>query len=296
MFGIDLHIHTLHSADGEKSVKEIFEMAKSGGISIISITDHNETSALDEAEKLSSIYNIEFIPGIEFNSNFNGRDVHILGYYINHKSERIQKIIQEIIERKEQQALARLKKLREIGFSIEYKDAVRAARGKIPNGSVFFDALVENEKNRDNPILKRYIDGDRSDSPHFNFYKDFFRFGKPAYVPLAHIPTEKIIEEIRKNGAVPVLAHPYDIPDEEIEKIIECGVTGIEAYSSYHTDGQVQHFLRIAKKHGLLITAGSDFHGSHKPRVKLGIFLKDGKEIVDKLKSACHFLVNGNPV
>jgi predicted metal-dependent phosphoesterase TrpH len=288
MFGIDLHIHTDASPDGDVSVEEIFKKAKEYGINCLSITDHNDTSVLPAAEKLARKYNIEFIPGVEFNSNFNGRDIHILGYFINHKSEWISKVMQEIKSRKEEQARGRVQKLQEIGFFIEYEDALRAARGRIPNGSIFLDALLLNEKNKNNPVLKRYTEGDRSDSPHFNFYRDFFRYGKPAYVPLTHIKTERIIDEIRTNHALPVLAHPYDIPDEEIEKIIKHGIAGIEVYSSYHTEEQNIHFLKMARKYNLLITAGSDFHGSHKPKVKLGIFLNDGKEIIEKLKSASH--------
>lgn len=286
MFGIDLHIHTDVSPDGDVSVEEIFKKAKESGIRCLSITDHNDTSALLPAGNLAKKYNIEFIPGVEFNSNFNGRDVHILGYFVDYRSREIEEIIKEISKKKELQARERVEKLKLLDFFIEYEDAVKSARGKIPNGSIFLDALIANKKNRTNPVLKRYTEGDRSDSPHFNFYRDFFRYGKPAYIPLTHVKTKRITEKIRDNHALPILAHPYDIPDEEIKKIIKCGIAGIEAYSSYHTEEQNIHFLKMAREYNLLVTAGSDFHGSHKPTVKLGIFLKDGKEIIDKLKSA----------
>lgn len=288
MFGIDLHIHTDVSPDGDVPVEEIFKKAKELTIQCISITDHNDTSALSQACSLAQKYGIEFIPGVEFNSNFNGRDVHILGYFVDWRTPALEEIIEEIKKRKEVQARERVAKLKSLGFFIEYEDAVKSARGKIPNGSIFFDALIANKKNRTNPVLKRYTEGDRSDSPHFNFYRDFFRYGKPAYIPLAHVETERIIEKIRDNHAIPVLAHPYDIPDEEIKKIINCGIAGIEAYSSYHTEEQNLHFLKMAREYNLLVTAGSDFHGSHKPKVKPGIFLNDGREIIDRLKSAAN--------
>ncbi len=283
MFGIDLHVHTDASPDGDIPVDEIFKEADESGLRVLSITDHNDTSALARAEELAIKYNIKFIPGVEFNSNFNGRDIHILGYFIDSKSEKISRIIEEIKSRKEEQARARVKKLQELGFFIEYDDAVRAARGMVPNGSIFYDALVKNKRNRDNPTLRRYIDGDRSDSPHFNFYRDFFRYGKPAYIPLTHVETEKVVEILLTAGALPVLAHPYDIPEAEIKKIINNGIVGIEAYSSYHSEEQNKHFVKMAEEYNLIITAGSDFHGRHKPKVKLGIFLRDGKEIVDRV-------------
>lgn len=283
MFGIDLHIHTDVSPDGDLRVEEIFKRAKEARIACLSITDHNETAALLAAKNLAKAYDIKFIPGIEFNSNFNGRDVHILGYFIDYGSKEIEGIINEIKARKKEQAHARVKKLRELGFYIEYEDALRAARGMTPNGSIFLDALIGNEKNKDNTILKRYIEGDRSDSPHFNFYRDFFRYGKPAYVPLAHVETKKVIEVLLKTRALPVLAHPFDIPETEIRAIIKEGIVGIEAYSSYHTEEQKEYFLKMAKTHNLLVTAGSDFHGSHKPKVKMGIFIEEGERIIESL-------------
>jgi len=284
MVGIDLHIHTDASPDGDVPCEGIFKIAKGKGISCLAITDHNDTSSLSEAHRLSLTYGIELIPGIEFNTNFNGRDVHILGYFVDYSGREFRRIIQEITERKEEQAKARVEKLKTLGFKINYHDAVEAARGKIPNGSVFLDALLMHPENRRNSVLRRYIDGDRSDSPHFNFYRDFFRYGKPAYVPLLHIETGRIIELLHSSGALAIIAHPYDIPDPEIMKIIDLGVDGLEAYSSYHTEEHITHFRELAKKNKILITAGSDFHGSHKPKIEPGIFIPEGGEIVERLK------------
>ncbi len=114
MFGIDLHVHTDVSPDGDITVDEIFKNADGADIRVLSITDHNDISALPRAEELALKYNIKFISGVEFNSNFNGMDVHILGYFIDSQSKKISRIIEEIKSRKEEQARARVKKLQEL--------------------------------------------------------------------------------------------------------------------------------------------------------------------------------------
>jgi len=280
MTGIDLHVHSKYSPDGDLTIEELFRLAVHSGVKYISVTDHNSVISINEGIALAGKFKLEFIPGVEFNSNLNGRDIHILGYFIDPVNRHLTDLAEDIKFKKALQARARIEKLKKLGFNIAYEDAVRCARGDVPNGSIFFDALIENSDNRKNSILREYIDGKRSDSPHFNFYRDFFRYGKPAYAPLDNIETRRVIETINESGGVAVFAHPFDTPDEETMLIIGYGIKGIEVYSSYHSMDNVKHFNSIAKKYGLIPTAGSDFHGSHKPRVTMGIFKRVTGKII----------------
>jgi hypothetical protein len=95
------------------------------------------------------------------------------------------------------------------------------------------------------------------------------------------------MERIKQLGGIPVLAHPSDTGDKVILELIEGGLWGLEVFSSYHNPEEEAHFLSLAQKHYLLITAGSDFHGVEiKPDVKIGEIRGNSYGLVKKLKEA----------
>jgi predicted metal-dependent phosphoesterase TrpH len=91
--------------------------------------------------------------------------------------------------------------------------------------------------------------------------------------------------KIKELGGIPILAHPSDTGEENIGQLIDAGLEGLEAYSPYHDAREQEAFRALAEKHGLLVTAGSDFHGKGvKPDVELGEVGGDHYEILRKLK------------
>jgi len=262
-------------------------MAGAAGLSAIAFADHNSVANVAAGVALAERSGIEFIPCLEFNTICRGLDLHILAYFIDYTSARLTAWLKEIRREKKKQAEMRVTKLNELGFVLSMQDVEKFAAGREPTGISYLKAIITREENRGDERIKRFIDGDRSDSPYLNFYRDYLRGGKPAFVPLQSVDSFSVMNRIKELGGIPVLAHPSDTGDEIIITLIEGGLSGLEVFSSYHTPGEEAHFLAIAKEYGLVVTAGSDFHGGAvKPNVTLGGIRGNSYELVEKLKEA----------
>lgn len=284
---IDLHIHTTASSDGQHTPREIFAMAHKAGLNAIAFADHNSTGSVTEGLALAGEFNIEFIPCLELNTLYLDHDLHLLAYFVDYEHRELREWLAEIDEEKTLQSLQRIEKLNELGFVFSIDDVKKFSGGKIPTGMSFLKAIMSREENRRDERIRRYVDGDRSHSPYLNFYRDYLRGGKPAFVPLHEVETVSVMQRIRGWGAIPVLAHPSDTGDTILLDLIERGLPGLEVYSSYHDQKAEEHFLALAREYNLLITAGSDFHGSTiKPDVTLGGIRGNSYELVEKLKVA----------
>ena len=284
---IDLHIHTIASSDGQHTPREIFTMAKDRGLIAIAFADHNSVGSVAEGISLSKEYGIEFIPCLEFNTIYQDLDLHMLAYFVDYQGKELTKWLEAIYQEKQIQATTRIEKLNELGFMFSAEDVKSISGDKIPTGMSYLKAIVGRGENKGDPRIQRFINGDRSDSPYVNFYLDYLRGGKPAFVPLRTVDTFYVMERIKQLGGIPVLAHPSDTGDKVILELIEGGLWGLEVFSSYHNPEEEAHFLSLAQKHYLLITAGSDFHGVEiKPDVKIGEIRGNSYGLVKKLKEA----------
>jgi 3',5'-nucleoside bisphosphate phosphatase len=283
---IDLHIHTIAS-DGQHTGEEIVEMASKMGLTAIAVADHNSVESVSVAEEMAKKAGINFAPCIELDTIFNGRDLHILGYFIEYKSTACDKYIKEIYKGKIEQTRQRVKKLSKLGFVIDFDELMETSEWRLPTGKQYISVMRKNDENMKNPDFMEFIDGARSDSPYLNFYRDWLRTGKPAFVPLSMQPAEVAIKKIKELGGVPVLAHPSDTPEEDIIALKEPGLVGLEVYSSYHDEKMSEHFLKIANENKMLVTAGSDFHGKEvKPAVKLAGIPGNDDRLYDILKKS----------
>jgi len=284
---IDLHIHTTSSSDGQHRPEEIFKMAHALGLKAIAFTDHNSVDSIGQGMVLSKDYGIELVPCFELNTTFDEMDIHVLAYFIEYKDPGLHKWLDEIKEAKLEQAKGRYKALKILGFSIDEDDFKIAAKGMIPSGATFLKTLLLNGKAAKDLKLKPYIRGERSNSPSLNFYRDYFRKGMPAFVPLEACSAGEGIRKIRDFGGLPVQAHPSDTGDERIDKFISLGLMGLEAYSSYHRPEECEHFRQMADRHGLVYTAGSDFHGKEiKPDVEMASIEGNSYDVLERLKDA----------
>jgi len=284
---IDLHIHTTASSDGQHNPVEIFEMSGRLGFEAIAFADHNSVANVGEGLRVSRHFGIEFIPCIEINTHYKGYDFHLLGYFIHHDDARLLQWLKGLEVKKRRQIRQRVDRLRELGFVLRAEDVERYSEGREPTGVSYLKALLEREENRGNPRLRAYIDGERSDSPYLNFYLDYLAGGKPASVPIRFISTPRAIELVQSVGGIPVLAHPSEVKDERLYELISAGLQGLEVYSSYHEEEDEEYFKGVCDRFGLLVTAGSDFHGSEiKPDVPLGELRGASYDLVEKLRQA----------
>jgi len=282
---IDLHIHTDASSDGQHAPREIFIMARKKGLQAIAFADHNSVANVEEGLRLSDEFGIELIPCLEINTFHNDLDLHLLAFYIQPRDPALIHWLETIHRKKEEQAEKRVVKLNELGFIFHWEDLRAFSADHIPTGVSFLKAILSRKENENDPRLRPYIDGHRSQSPYVNFYRDYLRGGKPGFVHMEDILTIPAIRQVKELGGIPVLAHPSDTGEENILKLIDNGLEGLEVYSSYHNAQEQEAFRIFAEAHNLLITAGSDFHGKAiKPDVKLGEVPGNDYDLVRKLK------------
>ncbi len=260
-------------------------MARNKGLRAIAFADHNSVDNVEEGFRISREFAVEFISCLELNTLHNGLDLHLLAFFIDPRSPSLIDWLEKIHRKKQEQAEKRVEKLNELGFAFSWDDLRKFCGGRIPTGMSFLQAILGRQENRQDSRLRPYIDGNRSDSPYVNFYRDYLRGGKPAFAPMEDVSTIGAIGKIKDLGGTPVLAHPSDTGEENIRQLIDYGLEGLEVYSPYHDAPAQENFRAFAEKYGLLITAGSDFHGrAVKPDVELGGIKGNHYDLLLKLK------------
>ncbi|HUU43604.1 MAG TPA: PHP domain-containing protein [Planctomycetota bacterium] len=271
MTEIDLHIHTEASQDGELSPREIFRSAKTLGLRAIAFCDHDSVGSVDAGVALSREFGLDFAPAVELTTRFEGFDPHLLGYFVDWRAARLVETLAWVGTKLMEQARARAARMRELGFHIDFDDVLAACGGRNPATAAILQALKANPKNRDNPLLRPYISGDRADSPFYNIYRDYFYPGRPAFVELETLTTPEAIALVHDVGGVAVIAHPGRTPATLVDGLLEAGLDGVEVYCTTHSADDVRHYEGYVREHRLVATAGSDFHGpAVKPDIRLG--------------------------
>jgi predicted metal-dependent phosphoesterase TrpH len=272
----DLHIHSHYSNDGELSIAELVKKSKEKDLKILSITDHNNVGGVSEALELCKISGISFIPGIEIDCNYKGTDMHLLAYHVDWLSQEIREL-EARTERVIMEAVpVMIRNLASAGIEIDGQELMEKSKGKLPAPELFAEVLMSNPDYHHNPLLKPYLPGgERSDMPYINFYLDYFAQGKAAYVKLELMDFSVALELVKRNGGIPVVAHPglnFKGKEEQMEELLDLGAEGMEVFNNYHSKNQMEYFASLSQSRGSLISAGSDFHGKTKPLIELGAY------------------------
>jgi 3',5'-nucleoside bisphosphate phosphatase len=264
----DLHIHTSHSSDGQYGPGEILGMAKACNLKGLAFTDHMDTSAVSEGLRLAPAYGLDFIPGVELSTVHHGREYHLLVYGFEPDNIIIKEFLEHHCQAIWEKALEILNVFSQMGFDIR-RDDVRAWGLSVPTGVTFLNALIK--RNRGDKRLQEYLSGHKASSPYLNFYKDY-AVSDIGTIVRSSLPD--LIETMRllKDSGVFVLAHPGDTDPVILKELKVEGLSGIEAYSTHHTDQVTERLVCVARELGLLVSSGSDFHGE---LIKPGILLGD---------------------
>lgn len=246
----DLHIHTYES-DGLLSIEEVISLAHANNVQNIAITDHESTQAINEAESLSKELNIKIIPGVELLTNYQGHEVHLLGYFKHVDHPVLQNRLQEI--RTERTALAHdmVECLKNGGISLEWNDVERevGANGAVTKGHIM-RAIYHQDSNNSS---KKW----REIAAHF-------RQGGVAHLPYLNHSFEDAVDLIFSCGGLPVVAHPGLLWDPQIVfSLLAYRPIGLEVYYGYWERRQtlIQYYKEVADKFAILATGGSDYHG-----------------------------------
>lgn len=271
---IDLHMHTSYSDDGEYSPRELVDMVHKAGIRIMSIADHNSVKAVREAKKHAEALGMQYIAATEIDCTFEGVNLHVLGYGINVSNTAYETLENNILNQELACSQLKLKLTNAMGFDVKQEQLDALSQSGVYTGEMFGEVLLNDERYVDHPLLKEYRKGgSRSDNPYVNFYWDLYAQGKPCYTKIVYPTLEEILTLIKEDGGVSVLAHPGNNLKGKFElfdKMIDLGIQGVEAFSSYHSPSDSEYFYHKGKEHNLLITCGSDFHGKTKPAISIG--------------------------
>ena len=242
---IDMHTHSTFS-DGIFSPSELVDYAVKKGLSGIAITDHDTVDGIEEAMERASIYKgFIVIPGVELSTEYNNEEVHVLGYMIDYRMEYLLRILKYLQDTRNNRAIKIIDKLKKMGIKINHEDVMKIAG----DGAI------------GRPHIARFLIQDGYVGTIKNAFTEYLAKGAPAYVPKQKLTPLCAINIIRKAGGVSVAAHPGLLKSKNIlNYLIHIGIDGIEVYHSKHTAKQSEEFLKLAQRHNLFITGGSDFH------------------------------------
>lgn len=264
----DLHIHT-HFSDSTSSPQEVVTEAVKAGLQCIAITDHDTIDGVLPTQEAARGLDLEVILGIEFSSEYEGKDIHILGYLLDSANEDLQNELNLIQESRMSRIRSIIEKLKGQGIDNIDFDEVFARTESNSVGRPHLAAIM---------VEKGWVGSLRE---AFDKY-----LGEEclAYVPKFNQTPFDVIRLIRGAGGVAVMAHPMITQkDELIPGMVEAGMQGIEVYYPNYSNNTVSFYEKLAQKYDLVTTGGSDFHG----KARSGTFIGKKKipyEIVEKLK------------
>jgi len=262
---IDLHVHSTAS-DGSLTPEEVVNLAVDSDLSAIALTDHDTTAGIKNAQEAARKatekgHPIEVIPGIEISAAYENKDIHILGLMIDPENDTLNKVIENARLERDSRNEKMARNLRNAGIDITVEQMRQTEGDAVLTRAHFAKFMVEHgyvKTNQD--AFNKYLN---SDSPY--------------YVPREYLNPEDAIHLIQEAGGLAILAHPflYKYSLEGVEKLIsfliERSLDGIEVMHSSNTGFDEGRLLHFANKYNLAISGGSDFHGTAKPDVKIGI-------------------------
>lgn len=256
----DLHIHSIYS-DGTSTPCEIIEKSIELGVSAIALTDHNTVDGLPFFAEAALGKNIDIVLGTEFSVDYNGKELHLLGLFIKPEHfNKISALMSEVMALKERSNIDLVNALVAAGFDLDYNEIKRnTPNGKTNRAHIATAMMNKGYVSSVNEAFKTYLS------------KDGIYYKEPK-----RIDVFEMIDFIKTIGAVSVLAHPFlNLSEDELSSFLpiakQRGLDGMECYYSLYDDETITASLWLADKFGLLPSGGSDFHGSRKPDIELGI-------------------------
>ncbi len=254
----DLHTHSTYS-DGTWTPKELIAGAERAGLSAVALTDHNTVAGLEEFLQAAQDSTVEAIPGVEFSTEYRGKELHILGLAIMPEQyAAVNSLLQQFLLRKEESNRALISRLNGAGLALSYEEIQSKAAGNI-NRAVIGAEMVH----------LGYCESVQQ------AFCDWLSPRKGFYVPPLRPDAFETICFIASIGGISVLAHPFLALDEgELREFLvpakQAGLRGMEVYYSLYNEETTALSCRLAEKFGLFKSGGSDFHGDNKPDIFLG--------------------------
>lgn len=240
----DLHIHTCFS-DGSDTPGQIVDQALALGLDAIAVTDHDTVAGIVSAQEAVRDRPLTVVPGVEINTEIDGRQVHILGYYIDISSPALVKRLELLAEARDARVKEMIRKLQHLNIPISVDDVRPEGGGTLGR-----------------PHIAAVLWRIGTVSSVQEAFERFIGRNRPAYVSRSGCTPVEAVELVLEAGGVPVMAHPGTAEaDEIIPALVEKGLKGLEVFHPEHDRAQVKHYLNLSRRYGLLSTGGSDYHG-----------------------------------
>lgn len=245
---VDLHSHSTAS-DGQLEPTALVALAAERGIEVLALTDHDTVAGVPEAQAAGREHGLRVVAGIEISARWPGGQCHLLAWLPDPVPEAFLAWTRERSAEREERARGMVALLQEQGIAIAWDDVARLARGNIGRPHVA-DALIA-----------QGAAGDRADA-----FERLIGHGCPAYIPSGKLEPEAAIAIAVGHGALVSLAHPYSLGldgddlDRAITRLAAAGLGALEAHRGDQRPAQQAAFVALARRHGLLVSPGSDFH------------------------------------
>ncbi len=255
----DLHTHSVFS-DGTLTPEQLIDLAIESGLSAVALTDHNTVAGLTRFVSYAEGKPIEAVPGIEFSTGYQGRELHILALFVKPEAfGAVTEYVRAAEARKDASNVRLAQRLNENGYRIDYAKL----KSERPNGKV-------NRAHFAAEIVRLGYFESRDEA-----FATILSEKHGWYDPPERISALETIELIRELGAVPVWAHPLiHMNYEECDRFLPIakahGLVGLETIYSLYSEEDTQFAEKMSEKYQLLKSGGSDFHGANKPDIAIG--------------------------
>ena len=275
---IDLHSHSVFS-DGSETPERVVELAAGAGCSAVALTDHDGLEGVGRAQARAESLGIRLVPGCEVSCAWRGTSIHILCYFISPGAGPLHDELVRLREDRETRNHRLVARLVELGIPLTYEEVVREAGGTGIGRPHFASVLV-----RQGAAVSVQDAFDR-----------WIGNGRPAYIPKARVTPGEIARLAAGSGGIAVLAHPLSLGlepgplEQEVAVLAEAGVRGLECHYGRYEPAVRADLVALARRHGLVPTGGSDFHGSYKPDLSMGTGTGDlcvPDALLDELEAA----------
>ncbi|MCP3793414.1 PHP domain-containing protein [Paenibacillus sp. CH40] len=248
----DLHTHT-QASDGMQPPADNVRWAKEKGLAGVAITDHDTVAGLEEALKEGKRIGITVVPGVEISTRAGGKDIHILGYFMDYRNKVFLERLEKLRQARDTRNDLILSQLRSLGVEITLDEVVATmGRPLAPDESIGRPHMA------DTLVQKGYAKDMR------DAFDRYLAEGAPGYVSVPRVEPAEAINWIREAGGVPVVAHPGLYGNDELVRFIieEAKPVGLEVRHSDHDAEAESRYTAMAAQYGLIATGGSDFHGA----------------------------------
>jgi predicted metal-dependent phosphoesterase TrpH len=243
---IDLHLHTTAS-DGRSAPRALVSAARRAGLAVVSVTDHDTVAAVDEAAAACEKAGLRLVPGIEITAARDGTEVHVLGYFLDHRSTGLLAFLESQRGDRVRRVTAMLARLCDLGLGVDERQVL----ARRPGGRAIGRPLIARAMVRAGRV--------KTAREAFDLY---LGEGRPAFVPREAPDPAEVFELVHAAGGVASLAHPALLRhDEWIPGMAAAGLDALEAHYIEHGPDVVAHYREMAASHGLAVSGGSDYHG-----------------------------------